>query len=67
MYVGRERWSVGLLQVLARVVSPGAYVLSEWNHLKYIVHPIFLCLCIEFHRLSEGQFCSYIEGHILSD
>ena len=39
MCVWRERWSVGLLQVLGLVVSPGAYVISEWNHLKFIVHP----------------------------
>ena len=39
MYVGRERWSVRLLQVLGLLVSPGAYVISEWNHLKFIVHP----------------------------
>ena len=56
------RGSVGLvvlLQVLGLVVSPGAYVISKCDHLKYIVHPDSYANAKRFHRMSSGQFICY--------
>ena len=43
-----ERRGDGRLQALGLVVSPGTHDVSEWNHLKFIVHlfPVLMQRCL---------------------
>ena len=59
-----ERRGDGRLQALGLVVSPGTHDVSEWNHLKFIVHlfPVLMqrCLFTVYWTVLINKQMSYI-------